>query len=147
MRRLAGFTLVVIGLAMPLAAHAQELRTCTPLAPGLRCARPLPGPWGNVDFGAPKPSVQFVLDASRGLEVTPLMAHAHGHVPIWEARRTPEPAKQAGCTTSPVAAVHSAHSWFVPTLPPLPAVQPLLPIAHGHRLAPALPVAPAAPCK
>ena len=38
MKRLAGFTLFVIGFAIPIAAHAQELRSCTPMAPGARCA-------------------------------------------------------------------------------------------------------------
>jgi hypothetical protein len=150
MKHLAGLTLCVFGLAIPLAAHGQELHPCTPVAPGLRCAQPLSHPWGGLDFGAPRRVADALPDASRlgpmGREATILSPHGLSHGPSQDARRIPMTPAQAACATV-ARRSHQGPAWFAPALPQLPAVQPVQPIGHGHRISPALPVAPAASCR
>lgn len=144
MRRMVGFTFFVIGLSMPLAAHAQEIHPCTPIAPGVRCVQALTAPFGRLDFGAPKPKIQTVLDEYRS-ERAAALSGAHSHR-FSEPLRAPEQPSQAGCAS--LAAAHSADRWFAPALPPLPKVQTVQPfLTHGHTVAPASRIEPVGPCR
>ena len=145
MKRLAGFTLFVIGFAIPIAAHAQELRSCTPMAPGARCAQVVAAPFGSLDFGAPKPASQ--ADASRSAyhETWTSVVYAHGHSSF--DLRAPQAPNRPGCAIVAHRALHSAGNWFAPALAPLPAVQTGQPFRHGHRPESPLSAAPVDPCK
>ena len=131
-----GFGILAIGVCVPATAAAQQIRVESPAQP-----------WRALDFGKPKTTAASNVGHGKNELREPLLPHVSSHVPFHELfRRSTESETESATCAATWRHTHSGPNWFAPSLPPLPAVQPVLPIFGHHQRSPLLePVA--SPCK